>query len=104
MHEISLDYNIPKEYRGLEILLPKLGLEGRKEKEIKLKIPADAYYLDINPLEDEEEFLGNQDESDRQQLLYYNSDKKCINIVNMEHEINTGDLMSRLEIIFYKNY
>lgn len=104
MYKISFDYDVPKEYRGLEISLPKLEIEGLKEKEMKLKIPLDAYYLDVNPLEDEEEFLGFQSESDKQQLLYYNSNKECISVVDMEHIIITWELMSRLERIFYKNY
>jgi hypothetical protein len=100
---ISLDFYIPEIYRGKRILLPE-GLPDWPIEPIILSIPNEAVYLDVNPLEDEEEFRGNQDESNRQQLNYYNADSKIISIQDLEHQIITWRLMSRLEQLLKKQY
>ena len=74
------------------------------EEHLSLLIPSEACYLDVNPLEDEEEFQGCQDESDRQQLKYYDKNMKYISAQDLEHQIITWRLMNRLERLLRKQY
>ena len=99
---IYLDFYIPKEYRGKKIHVPK-GLRFEPEEYIDLLIPNEAYYLDVDPLEFEEEFQGNQDDSDKQQLRYYDKDKKIISVTDLEHQVITSSLMWGLERLFKSN-
>ncbi len=92
MYQQKFDFLIPGEYAGKEINLP--------ESEIKLSIPKEAEYLDVNPLEDEEEFNGSQGDSDRQQIIYYNSKRKFLHLDNLDGLILTSKLMNELEKLF----
>jgi len=103
MHEIMLafDFYIPQCYRGKNV---NLFLTSKiTDNQIILKIPADASYFDVNSLEDEES-LGCQDLSGRQEIVYFNSDKKLIDIQNLDGKLITFKLMNKLEEIFAKQY
>ncbi|MBS3146234.1 hypothetical protein J4471_00905 [Candidatus Woesearchaeota archaeon] len=95
----NFDFFIQEEYRGKKINLLK-GMSDWSTENIYLLIPRQAYYLDINPLETEEEFLGNQDDSDKQQLNYYKENGKYIITQDLEHQIITCELMRKLERLF----
>lgn len=97
------DFCIPEEYRGKRITLPR-GMPDWPEENVELLIPIEAFYLNVNPLEDEEEFQGCQDESDRQQLNYYDKNNKYISSQDLEHQIITWRLMSRLELLLERQY
>ena len=100
---VCLDFYISEEYRGRKMVLP-VGMPGWPEEPIELLIPDGACYLDVNPLEDEEEFQGCQDQSDRQQLNYYDKTMKYLRTQHLEHQIITWRLMSRLEKLLKKQY
>lgn len=92
------DYFIPEGLRGKTLDLPK-GQEKQLQATITLDIPSEAHYLDINPLEEENEFLGEQGFSNKIQLIYYSQNKSPIKTDNLFGEIICQNLMSRLEII-----
>jgi len=100
---VTYDFFIPEQYRGQTVALPE-GLSDWPKESIDLSIPAEAFYLDVNPLEDEEEYLGCQDESDRQQLNYYDNNERYISTQDLEHQIITWRLMNRLELLLKKQY
>lgn len=91
----DFDFFTPKEYRGQKIVV---------DQKLVLNIPASAMYLTVNLLEDEEEFNGYQDASDRQQIIYHAEDGTVISSEDFEHKIVTGDLMFGLERILKKLY
>lgn len=91
----DFDFLIPQEYRGQRIVV---------DKKLVLNIPSLAYYLDVNPLEDEEEFNGFQDASDRQQIIYHAEDGSVISCEDAERKITTANLMSGLERILKRVY
>lgn len=97
----SLDFYIPEEYRGRHINLPTGVLS---EERVNLNVPKEAHYMRVNPLEDEEEFDGDQGKSDRQELQYYDGNLKWFHTQDLQHKIITSRLMSRLERIFKKQY
>ena len=99
----TLDFYIPEEYRGRNVDLPN-GMSDWPKEHVELLIPNEAHYLDVDPLEDEEEFFGNQDDSDRQQLRYYDKDSEIIAVQDLEHQIITCRLMNRLELLLRKQY
>lgn len=91
--EENFDFSIPEQYRGKEVKI----VNGR----VILKIPGDAKYLVVNPLEDEEEFLGDQGASDRQQAIYYDNNGQPTGIQNLEG-FTTDAIMNELERILVK--
>lgn len=93
------DFIIPERYRG-SLLLVRLI----QESWLKMAIPEDAVSLDINPLENEEEFLGNQNDSDKQQLIFRTQEGTPIKVLDLEKRITTKNLMTKLETIFQRNY
>ena len=100
---VTYDFFISEQYRGQKIVLPEKYPDWPKEP-VDLSIPAEAFYLDVNPIEDEEEYQGCQDESNRQQLKYYDQNNKCISTQDLEYQIITWRLMSRLELLLKKQY
>ena len=92
--EDPFDFEIPSNYKGKEISI----------RSVSLYIPEDAVYLIVNPLENEEEFLGFQGDSDRQELVYYADSRKAVKIVDLDGKIRTSDLMYGLEQVFKKLY
>ena len=97
------DFYIQEEYRGKRTTLPR-GMPDWPEEPIELIIPIEACYLDVNPLEEDEEFQGCQDECGRRQLNYYDKNEKYISSQDLEHKIVTWRLMSRLEHLLKKQY
>ncbi|MBI2109910.1 hypothetical protein HYT58_01925 [Candidatus Woesearchaeota archaeon] len=93
------DFIIPERYRGT-LLLVRLASESW----LPMNIPRNAVSLDVNPLEDEEEFLGYQCCSDRQQLIFRKQDGAHIQCLDLERRITTEALMVKLEKVFQKNY
>ncbi len=89
------DFLIPQKYRGQKIAIAE---------KIVLNIPQSAQYLTVNPLEDEEEFLGMQQLSDRQQIIYHREDGEDIACQDFENQITTSELMSELEKVLKKIY
>ncbi|MBI2542639.1 MAG: hypothetical protein HYW24_00415 [Candidatus Aenigmarchaeota archaeon] len=85
---------------GQKVNLPKIERRGPR---ITLNIPTNAVYLNVNPLEDEEEFLGFQGESTRQQITYHLPDGSCIEYDDFENVTKTWVLMSRLRMIFVES-
>lgn len=100
MYQQNFDFLIPEKYRGKKIEFPKTSINEK----VELSVPKNAMYLDVNPLEDEEEFRGFQDSSDRQEMIYYNLNKEFVNSENLESLILTGELMYKLEGIFKPLY
>lgn len=101
--KMTHDFFIPEQYRGQRISLPEACSDWPKEP-IDLSVPPEAFYLDVNPLEDEEEHLGFQDQSDRQELNYYDKNGRYISTQDLEHQIVASKLMSRLELVLKKQY
>lgn len=91
----DFDFFIPQKYRGGRIVV---------QEKIVLNIPQSAMYITFNPLEGEEEFLGNQVDSDSQQILYYSEDEKYVWCEDFEKQLVTDKLMSGLEKILKKLY
>jgi hypothetical protein len=100
---VTYDFFIPEQYRGQIVALPQ-GRSDWPKEHIDLSIPAEAFYLDINPLEDEDEHQGCQDETDRQELNYYDKNNRYISTQNLEYQIITWRLMCRLELLLKKQY
>ena len=88
------DFTIPVKYRGQQITVSGA----------RLNIPRNALYLTVNPLEDEEEFLGIQGDSNRQEIIYYDASMKCVDVLDLEGSIITSDLMHELEQLLQPAY
>ena len=96
----SFDFFVPPEYRGKTTKIPTI----KGGSDLTLNIPAMAAYLDVNCLEHGEEFDGCQDYSDRQQLIYRDGAGVCIDLQDVEDDVNTGDLMYSLGLVFRQEY
>ncbi len=103
MSQDLYDFCIPENLRDNSVVVPE-GLKDWPKEPVTLLIPKNANYLFVNPLEEEEEFLGCQDNSDKQQLTYYNQDGKPIGSQDLESSVLTSRLIFRLEKIFQKLY
>lgn len=105
MPQNSFDYDfyIPENYRGNSLDIPEVLPDWPREP-VTLVIPQNAFYLLVNPLEEDEEFQGCQGDCGRQQLTYYNQDCKPIGSQDLEFQVLTSRLMIRLEKIFQKLY
>ncbi|MFH0701125.1 MAG: hypothetical protein V2A62_01675 [Candidatus Woesearchaeota archaeon] len=99
---MPLDFFIPERYRGRTLTIPVPP--DQPKHDVKIIIPKEASYLDINPLEEEDEFLGCQDLSNHQQLNYYSADQKYFSSQEFQGEIVTEHLMSQLEKFLMKQY
>jgi hypothetical protein len=88
----TLDFFIREELRGKQLRLP----QPRKVQCITLDIPANAAYLDVNPLEDEDEHQGDQGNSDQQELNFYDAGKNYVSTQYL-NAILTSTLMRQLE-------
>ena len=97
------DFFIPEECRGRKITLPE-GEPDWPDEPVDLLIPSEAHYLDVNPLEDEDEYQGCQDQSPKQQLKYYNKNSEFVSAQDLENQIITWRLMNRLERLLSKQY
>ncbi|MBS3077591.1 hypothetical protein J4233_04945 [Candidatus Pacearchaeota archaeon] len=95
----SFDFYIPGKYRGCSVSVPR----GTREPFV-FTIPRNAWYLTVNPLEDEEEFLGCQGDSDRQELSFYDETQFPVDTQDVEHQILTFRLMRSLEAFLEKMY
>ncbi|MBS3065855.1 hypothetical protein J4229_02290 [Candidatus Pacearchaeota archaeon] len=95
MNKQIFDFSIPETFKRREIKI---------DEKLTLKIPQSAHYLNINPLEDESEFLGNQGDSNRQELIFYDLGENPIDVYNLDKQITTEELMNKLERILVKQY
>ena len=90
-YEEKFDYRIPRNFRGKPIIFFNHGTR------VNLNIPSEAHFLDVNPLEDGEEFLGNQGDCGRQEIIYYDQKGRYISCEDLEHLITTDKLMNSLD-------
>jgi len=102
MDETKFDFCVPSHYRGKNVNLFPTG--KITDNQIVLKIPANAFYVGVKSLEDDEEFYGIQGLSDRQEISYYDLEEKFIESQSLEDRIVTFKLTRRLEKIFIKQY
>ena len=72
--------------------------------DVTLTIPLNANYLNVQSLENEEEFQGRQELSDRQQVIYFDVDRKNISHEDVEEKTEARFLIKRLERIFEASY
>ena len=103
MAEFIPDYFIPEKYRGKQVELP-CDSKDTNQIRIFLDVPSCANYLDVNPIEFEEEFQGFQGLTRDQQLIWYDKDKLPKGAQGFTDKIVTINLMDRLEMIFIKQY
>jgi len=92
--DLGYDFEVPEDCRGCSVIL----------ENITLNIPKKAKYILVNPLEEEEEFLGFQGLSDRQEIRYYDSDRELIGAQDLEKQIRTDELMHKMESKFKALY
>ncbi|MEK6848319.1 MAG: hypothetical protein AABX65_01675 [Nanoarchaeota archaeon] len=97
MKQREFDFFVPKDLRG-----KPLAVAGKLN--LSLALPENAQYLSVNPLENEEEFLGSQADSNRQEINYYDSDGKYLSTQELDRGIITSNLMHELERTLVKEY
>ena len=100
---MSIDYIIPKKYRGKKVKIPKHWRDNVSSDKLILNIPNNAYYLCVGSM-DPCDKRGNPIDCDNQinqiPFLVYLDDKKQ-NITTTDLlSIDTYSLDSRLQLIF----
>ncbi|MBU0907168.1 MAG: hypothetical protein KKE05_03345 [Nanoarchaeota archaeon] len=91
---------VPENCCGRFVRLP--GIRG-EDKPIVTWVPRNAMYMNVNTLEDEEEFGGCQSWSDRNQLCFLDSSGSWLYTRDIDNVLNQW-LMPRLEKVFVRLY
>ena len=97
MRKPSFDLEIPESYRGRILSL----LDDRQNTSLVLEVPYSACYLDVFPLEDEEEF-HHPDMTLSHKILYYNKNRRLIGYTLLDNAPVSEVVISRLERILKK--
>jgi hypothetical protein len=95
---MPLDFFIAEQYRGrtLDVVLG--------DDVVQLAIPSDACYLDVRPLEDEEEYGGDQTISVRQMLCFYDAAEGYLSLIDWDGVAQTSTIMNAFDSCFTPQY
>jgi len=96
----NYDFHILEKYRGDSLELPRRDCYGEA---VELIIPKDAVYISIMTIEDNAEFNGNPNKTNKQKIFYYSEDGEIKGIQDLDRDIITEKLVKNLERLFEKN-